>query len=588
MPRNNRRYYYSLQKEIVINRTNVPIMEEGGVWYPLSYIGSKVLLKNLSPSQLKQNGYGEYIKEFQIDYGENTGGLQNTYCISKDGLKVVLGNSKIGRLSVEQRKAMKEACDYLHLEVDINFNEKFKDCITEEEIEQHDFWSKECINAFIKEFEGEIIWQRCNKCNKYYPYHKNFWVKEVNKNNKKPLRTTCNNCEQLHIEYINNKEFTKAYYEGGEDLYNIYKYKNKNIYETYELYLKGKIIYYPSILHNSLNVVNILNKFYKEIILENLDKCNQEFLSEITKIPIEYISMKSVDKYFYKKLKNKEILKSNLGEKNKKIIQKITFEDAVELINMYLQNNNINIDDVYTYDYNTLLKESKAYWYVINVEKDKLGFIMKYFNNEYGAYKFKSITGQKYWQSRDNVDQAMRYLIEKDMQLPIEKIPLYITKYGIRKQSDTLYNILYKKRFDNSLFEWINRLYPDKFIEQDFDIGIIRNKFDSVEESIIDEMLRKEFQTVIYNNRNSENEITVKNMNPDWIILTDNNIYIVEYFGIALEQQQYNTRIKYYIDKMKNKMEKYRTLPYGEMIYLYPNDIKGDWKGFYEKIKLIK
>jgi hypothetical protein len=576
-----------LQKEIIINETSVPIIEEGGMWYPISFIGNRVLLKDLSPSQLRQNGYGKYIREFEVNFGEGIGGIQNTYCISEDGLKVILGNSKIGRLSVEQKKAMNGVLGYLGEELIIDLKEKLKDFITEEELNQHDFWSKECIDVFIKEFEGEIIWQKCNKCNKYYPYHKNFWVKEVNKNNKQPLRTICNSCEGLHVEYLNNKEFTKAYYDGGEELYNIYKYDNKNIYKVYELYLAGKIDHYPSLLSNSLNAINIINKLYKEIILQNLDKCNQEYLSDITKIPIEYISMKSVDKYFFKKLKNKDILKSNLGEKNKKIIQKMTFEDAVELINMYLQNNNIKIEDVYTYDYDTLLKESKAYWYVVNIEKDKLGFIMKYFNNEYGAYKFKSVTGQKYWQSRDNADQAMKYLIEKDMGLAVEKIPLYITKYGVRKKSGILYEMIRRKRFDSSLFEWINRLYPDKFIEEDFDIGIIRNIFDSMEEGIIDEMLRKEFKTVIYNNRNSKNKITVKNMNPDWIILTDINIYIVEYFGIALEQQQYNTRIKYYINKTKNKMEKYRTLPYGEKIYLYPDDIKGDCKGFKEKIKLI-
>jgi hypothetical protein len=46
-----------MQKEIEINNIKVPIIEEGGCrWYPISYIGKKVLLKDLSPSQLKLGG----------------------------------------------------------------------------------------------------------------------------------------------------------------------------------------------------------------------------------------------------------------------------------------------------------------------------------------------------------------------------------------------------------------------------------------------------------------------------------------------------------------------------------------------------
>lgn len=578
-----------MQKEIIINQTSVPIIEEGGRWYPIRFMGNRILLKDLSPAQLRQNGYGEYFKEFEVDFGEDTGGIQNTYCISEEGLKVILGNSKIGRLSVEQKKAMNGLLDYLGEDLIIDLKEKIKDSITEEELNQHDFWSKECIDVFIKEFEGEIVWQKCNKCSKYYPYHENFWVKEVNKNNKQPLRAICNNCEGLHIEYLNNNDFTKAYYEGGEDLYNIYKYDNKNIYKIYELYLAGKIDHYPLLLSNSLNAINIINKLYKDIILQNLDKCNQEYLSDITKIPIKYISMKAVNKYFFKKLKNKDILKSNLGEKNKKIIQKMTFEDAVELINMYLQNNKIKIDDVYTYDYNTLLKESKTHWYVVDIEKDKLGFIMKYFNNEYAAYKFKSVTGQKYWQSRDNADQAIKYLIEKDMKLPIEKIPLYITKYGLKKKAGILYEIVRHKRFDNSLYEWINRLYPDRFIEEDFDIGIIRNVFDSAEEHLVHNILKEKFKNVIYNQRNTENTVTINHMQPDWFVVTDNKLWVVEYFGIAPQQVTYNNNAKvdYYKKKMKSKIERYESMNWLGKVYIYPDDLKDNFKGVKEKLKVI-
>lgn len=583
-----------LKQMIIINNVEVPVEKEKNmIWYPISYFGSKVLLKSLSGNQLINNGYEMYIKQFKIDFGMCSGGLQDTYCINEKGLKIILKNSNITRLSTEQKKAMKEVCNYFNIKIDINLAEKFINNISESEWENYNFWEKECIQVLLKEMP-DIIWQKCSKCNKYYPYHECFWDKERNKRNKQPLKTVCNNCNGLYINYYNNKDFTKAYYEGGEILYNVYKYENKNIYKIYELYLNDKIKY-PSILMNSINTTNIIIKFYKNRILENINEFNMDFISDISKIPKVYISAKSLDRFMFSKLKKEEILKSNIennttkirSKTGKNIINKMTFEDAINLINIYLEMNNIIIDDVYNFDYNTLFKESKTYWYVINIEKDKLGFIMKYFNNQYAAYKFKSVIGKKYWFNRDNADQAMKYFIEEDIKIPIEKIPLYVTKNNLQIKARTLYNILHKKRFDDNLFQWIDRIYPNKFIEEDFNVAIIRNEFDSMEEKMIHDMLKSEFKNVIYNNRNTENKITIMGMNPDWLIFTDNNVYIVEYFGISIDTNKYNSRIVDYTKKTGVKINKYKELPYGTKIYLFPEDIKNDCEGFKEKTKII-
>jgi hypothetical protein len=305
--------------------------------------------------------------------------------------------------------------------------------------------------------------------------------------------------------------------------------------------------------------------------------------------------MKSLDRFLFSKIRKDELLKTNIdndtskikSNTSKNIIKNITFNDAVDLINMYLEINNIIIKDVYNFDYDTLLKESKTYWYIINKEKDKLGFLMKYYNNQYAAYKFKSVIGQKYWFNRDNADLAMKYFIEQDLKIPIEKIPLYVTKNNLQIKARTLYNILYKKRFDDSLFQWINRIYPDKFIEEDFNVGIIRNEFDSMEEKMIHDMLKSKFKNVIYNDRKNENKVTIMGMNPDWFIFTNNDIYIIEYFGINIDTIKYNSRISDYVEKTKSKINKYDILPYAKKIYLYPDDFKKDYEGFTEKIKAI-
>lgn len=587
-----------VQNTIKINDVNLPILEEGGVnYYPISYIGNKVLLKDISPSQLKRNGYDKYIKEFNIYYGENTGGSQLTYCISEEGLKQMLSNCKVARLSVEQKKAMQNVCKYLNLKINIDTEEKFIDSLPEQIWQKYDFWTKECIESVLN-IEPNIKWQRCSKCGRYYPYNKCFFPKEKNPNNKQPFRTKCNECSKLHIMYYNKKEFTNAYYEGGEILYKLYKDNNLNIYNVYNLYYEGKIEKYPSILRNNINVINIIKKYYRQIILDNINIISKDYISQISKIPRIYISDKALNKFIESSIKKKELLNTNISLETREIknigikhlISKMTCDEAISLANTYLLNNNININEtnVYTFDYNLLFKDAKILWYVLNIEKDKLGFIMKLFNNQYGAYKFKSIKGQNYWKNRDNADIAMKYLIEKDLKIPIEKIPLYITKNNLHIKCPTLYNILYNKRFDSCLFDWINRIYPNKFIEEDFSIGIIRNKFDSMEEQLIDKLLREKFKNVIYNNRQGDNIITILHMQPDWFIFTSYNIYIIEYFGIALANTKYNKRISDYIDRTEEKIEKYKNLPYGKTIYLYPEDIKGDAGGFYEKISIVK
>jgi hypothetical protein len=215
-----------------------------------------------------------------------------------------------------------------------------------------------------------------------------------------------------------------------------------------------------------------------------------------------------------------------------------------------------------------------------------INFIVNYYNWEYAPYKFKT-RGERFWKKQFNVDMTLKYLIEKDMKLPIEKIPLYITRNNLHIKCHQLYNALLERRFDDNLYDWINRLYPNKFIEDDFNVGVIRNEFDSLEEKLVDELLRKQFKSVIYNNRKSKNKITVLGMNPDWFIFTDQNVYIVEYFGIAIDHQKYNKRISDYVDKTKEKIDKYSRLPYGEKIYLYPDDIREDHIGFNEKVSKI-
>lgn len=212
-----------LYEQVNIELSNVltPTIHEGGdAYYPISYLGDKILFKDLSPSQLKQNGYSEYIKSYKIKYDEKN--IQDTYCISEYGLKKILKNSKINRLNLKQKIAMKNLCKYLELDIYIDLKENFLDKF--DNWHTYDFWSKECIEEYLK-YNPNTKWQKCNKCERYYPYSKEFFEKEGNPNNKSELRTVCKNCKswsknrtRINVQHLNSY------------LHNVYKKYGKEIY----------------------------------------------------------------------------------------------------------------------------------------------------------------------------------------------------------------------------------------------------------------------------------------------------------------------------------------------------------------------
>lgn len=77
-------------------------------------------------------------------------------------------------------------------------------------------------------------------------------------------------------------------------------------------------------------------------------------------------------------------------------------------------------------------------------------------------------------------------------------------------------------------------------------------------------------------------------MVPDWIILTEQGYYIVEYFGLYEVNQQQNTRVKDYIVRTHEKIEKYRNMPFYKYLFLYPNDIVNDFNGVRDKLSKMR
>jgi hypothetical protein len=583
------------QRIVVVNGIDVPVIKvEDTLYYPVSYFGEKVLLKGIAGNQLKKNGYGEYLQICDVNFEFTGGGIQPTYCISGIGMVNILKKSRINKLSKEQRIAMIEVCKYFKVNIDIPIvGDKFID--TFDEWINYDYWDKECIESYLSTFP-DSKWRLCNKCNTYYPHDLWFFEIESNPKNRSNIKGICKKCNNSKgLNYYGDALLNKIYHEDGVEWYRFIKEHRHDIDSIYSHYLKNGLSY-PSILKNNVIAGNIIVSNYKQEILDNLDDCNAEFISSITKIPEKYISIKRIDKSIVQATSKKKLLGSiKIDKKIEKIklkgivkgLKYMTFEEAKELIDEYIRTNNIIIEDVYTHDYESILKNSKTIHYINHSEKNGLlGFIMRYWNYEFAPYKFK-ITSRNYWENRDNVDFAMKYFIERDLKIPLEKIPLYVTKNNIARKARTLYYVLWKKRFDVGLFSWIDRIYPGKFIEEDFNVGIIRNEFDSMDEFMVHDMLTKMFKNVLYNTRKNENGITILGMQPDWFIFTDNDIYIVEYYGISPEHGQYNQRIKDYTNKTKEKIEKYKDLPYGKKIYIFPEDLKRNNEEFYKKMSVV-
>jgi hypothetical protein len=172
------------------------------------------------------------------------------------------------------------------------------------------------------------------------------------------------------------------------------------------------------------------------------------------------------------------------------------------------------------------------------------------------------------------------------MKVSLEKVPLYITLTALRNNgANTMYNVC--KKYYKNLYEWINEIYPNVFDPRDFDIHYIRNDFDSIDEAEIHDILKESFKNVIYNPRNTDRTIVIDGMIPDWFIFTDIRCYIIEYFGLAVKRDTDNKRISEYQERTKYKIEKYNNIKDYGHVYIYPDDLKDNFNGLREKLKMV-
>jgi len=570
-----------LTEEITIGDVGVRIIiDEGVKYYPISYLSREVLLRrdnDILNNKIQRDIYKDYIKYFNVYYNDKI--PYKTKYISEDGLKLVLSNSKASRLNSERRKALNVLLSYLDLP-NVSEKEILINDISKEEMLLHNEYYRDIINEFISVNEG-VKYQLCIKCCKYYPLHTDFFHFQ---NDKKTYEKICHDCKDDDKRNIinNNLYFVKYLYKIHREEGYLW-YKNRNIVKLYEIFKSDKEI--REILKKE-DYLEIIKYLYDNGVI-NKDNLTMTYLRNncgLIYILRSDLTLHGIYSYLFGEDYYLFPWKYDKFRFNKDI--KFDYKFVNDIFNNYVIENNIIINKIFDYNYRDILKKCCLPKIIDN---DLLLYVVSAYDYKYPGYKFK-IYSENYYKRIENRILDLKYLIEKEMKLQIEKIPLYITNTYLQRSCNKLYGVL-RKYYDYNLFNWINECYPGKFIESDFNISVIRNEFDSQEEAMVHDLLKKEFSNVVYNskscNRGNDRTVNFDGIMPDWFVFTRNGVYVIEYFGLYVKNKN-SKRIKDYVERTDKKIKEYKKFNGYKFIYLYPEDIRKNMIGFYEKVKIIK
>jgi len=555
-------------KQIELDGVIIPYCEEGGEkWYPIKYVVEQFLLKSYNPTILK-NKHEYYVKRYIIDYTFKGTSPQETNCMNKDGWIKYLSECKLNKnKDINKLKRHNIFCDYIGCENKYDIVRKV----------EYDDYMKYCIEEYMSEHINEDIkWYTCVKCERKFPLDNKFFLPDDRVDDGYTHR--CKNCKTSTYPIICNNSYVRNIYKAfGNDGFNIYK---QDIIKFYNTYCHNKSFEFKGSLDNELKII----QWYYDNNLINKEQLHKDYITN-------YFNFKfyKIDNIKLNKLISNNDCKNRPWSYPNYTIDKLSFDEGKDIFERYIKENNVHIDDILTFkDYEKLLMGAKLAQFT-GGNWTALEFIVKYYNNKFAGYKF-ILKSTNYYKNKGNMIFDMKYYIEKDLNIPIDKIPLYVTKSALHQNASPLYYALYKKKSYNTLFDWINDCYPNKFIELDFNVNPYRSNFDSLEEAQVDEQIRSKLGNIIHNERNRPDTIIINGMTPDWIVCLNKGTYLVEYWGMYNNSDiSKSTGVQYYMDKMKKKYIKY-----GELmkvgykhLYIYPYDLKCGFQGLHKKLDSI-
>lgn len=583
-----------MQKTILINNNEVHIIEEGeNTYYPINFIFEKLLDKILPKGKKSNDKYkNQYILKNTM-YENNPKNIQPTKCLEYKHCKELFSEKNFNFNTFTEESLLNYNAIVDHFGIDSSKRRSIVNTSQGLNKDNYGEYEWKVIERYLEEYKGEEIkYVTCSMCSSIYPFDNVFF--SLNNKHETGLSKSCKYCGGGRLSGQDKNKYWLSQYD--KELYNIYKEYGE---EVMELKIKDDKQYIINIYEQWLGDINsskhmpkyINNREAIEIIIKHLyvkGKISKETLTSHTlenKYKINLYNYNLTMEDIYRLLfGNEPFEKPYLYPKL--TLKGLDIEVAITVFNNYLIDNGIVIDDVYSFDYGKIALKCGIRNYTDN---KLLDFVMEYNDNKYGAYKFK-ITSPNYWTVKENRVQALKFFIEKDMKIPLDKIPLYLTKNALRKHdAEKLYKILYHKKYYNNIWNWIEECYEGKFVELDFVINKYKEEFDSDEEMLVDEQLRILFKNVIYNSRKDTNAINIEGMNPDFMIMTNKGCCLVEYFGLYVERKN-NSITQDYIMRTNKKLIKYEKLKengYYNFIGLYPEDLDNDYSGMKEKLKLI-
>jgi hypothetical protein len=563
------------QINVRIGKVELPaILDEGREWYPLNAIAQKVLgkPKGMMSGKGVRERYSRFMKKHVIEFGEKN--VQESNCMSKEGLVEFIGNSHIGRLDSESRKKQNILRKHLGLDL-IDTLEQDVPVESDYEFIGYSDYELEVIHNELANEEVNCL-RKCNKCERRFPMTSRFFA--LDSRASKGFAMICKVCTGKVTFFEHQNKTIHKFKKLDEDL--VESYRNESVVDIYKAVLDGKLKKLPDCFENEESYMQIIKWLYREnminennLTLGNLSgkyKLKRIHLPQM-RIVYELLFGKDFIYYIWKYPK----YRSDNNE--------LDYELGNRILQNYLNENDIIIDDVLAYSsYEQLLRDSRLSKFNNNI----LEFIVQFNNYKYAGFQYK-LKSVNYYKNEKNLLFDLRYFIERVQKLQIEKIPLYLTKMNLQRNCLPLYHYIVNNK-NGSIFEWVDKLYPNKFIELDFDINAYREEFDSDTECFIHELLKEEFNNVIYNFRNSERSIEVGGKVPDWLIFSDQGVWIVEYFGMVSDRQTENSRIIDYRKKMEDKLNVYKTLDGYRFVLLYPEDIENEFAGCREIIAKMK
>ena len=564
------------QDSVYINKIEVPIIKiDGEEWFPVSYLTTKVLLRSGKSGLMNKSNkekFNQHLNKYSIQFGNTN--VQESNCISKTGLIELLIHTRIGRLSNEQRLAQNELHKYLGIEL-LPVGEQDSNEYKNGWYDENDAYTNEIIKNELTIDNPDWI-RMCSKCNGHFPLTSRFF--SIDSRADKGFTKICKVCSGKYELFAHQN--VDILLLKKQDLFEFNR--EESLFEIYDAYRNKKLTRLPNYYENKESYEMIIKELYKrgELTEYNLTydyiskKCRLSGISRYMDIVDIYKLLFGEDFYLYTWKYPKFIFKS----------LKLTTEIANQIIKNYIKEHKITITDKFKYNYDQLFRNCK----ITNITNgDILGFVVQLYEYKYAGYLFK-ISSHSYYRNEKNLLFDLKYLIENDMKLDISKIPLYLTRNMLHKKSNSLYGYIVTKG-NGSLYEWIDKLYPNQFIEADFEINAHRNEFDSDKEMYIHEVLCENFKNVIYNQKHTNRTIILDGMIPDWLVITEHGVYIVEYFGLY-EERQYgiSSRVTDYIDKTKKKIERYKEMEGYKFMFIYPKDIEDDEIGIREIIAKMK